>query len=111
MTTYHQSQQNILNDPIAPLYAQYLQNQHQWISSLFSMATSSLETNIMSKILNKINEDKTKKENIMMISICQLMEKVHCNATLLNDVFKNKDDEKIQIQHIQTQEETHKLVK
>eukprot|EP01084_Bolivina_argentea_P009517 17768_1 len=110
MTTYYQSQQNTLNDSIAPLYEQYLQNQHQWISSLFTMTTSSLETNIMAKILSTINEDKTKKENIMMISMCQLMEKVHCNGTLLQNILSNEIDEKQQNNSNQTNEYLNQIL-
>eukprot|EP01084_Bolivina_argentea_P131917 232795_1 len=104
-THHHPNISNISNNAIAPLYCQYLQNQHEWISSLFATATSTLETNIMSNVLKILEEDKTKSQNIMMITLCQLAQKIHCNGALLENVLStNDDDEKFQhnLQHTLT---------
>eukprot|EP01084_Bolivina_argentea_P078198 141872_1 len=104
MTSYDYPHQNLSNNPSSSLYCQYLQTQHQWISSIFATATSTLETNIMSNILKILEEDKTKSQNIMMITLCQLAQKIHCNGALLENVLSKNDDEKYQhnLQHTLT---------
>ncbi len=54
------------------------------------------QTNIMSNILKTIEEDKTNKQNIMMITLCQLAQKIHCNGILIQILISNESDQKQQ---------------
>eukprot|EP01084_Bolivina_argentea_P306731 530083_1 len=100
----------IQTDTYSSLYSQYLQNQQQWISSLFSISASALENGILSNVLKSIEADKNRKENLMMITLCQLMEKTHCNGALLQSILTKEDDEKQQNYSKQIHEYLNKIL-
>eukprot|EP01084_Bolivina_argentea_P012509 23416_1 len=109
MATLYQSPP-IQTDTYSSLYSKYLQNQQQWISSLFSISTSALENGIISNVLKSIEADKNRKENLMMITLCQLMEKTHCNGALLESILTKEDDEKQQNYSKQIHEYLNKIL-
>ncbi len=105
MQSYHSSQSEIYNnssneivptDLIQSLYTQYLQNQHQWMQSILGTATNVIEHKIVSNVLNTIKQDTTKKQNIMLVTLSQILDKVLCNGAQIQQILSDKDDEKQQ---------------
>eukprot|EP01084_Bolivina_argentea_P078199 141879_1 len=107
-STIHSSISNEVYTDYTSLYSQYLQNQQHFISSIFNSSMASLEHKIVSNILKTLESDQSRKENIMMITLCQMAQKIHCNGTLIQNILSQ--DQKQQDQCNQTHEYLNQIL-
>eukprot|EP00483_Globobulimina_turgida_P007638 UN07653 len=68
-------------------YTNFVQQQQQAASSIFISAATALQNDIISNVLKAVDSEKDRKENIIIITMCKLMERLHCNETLLKDIL------------------------
>eukprot|EP01084_Bolivina_argentea_P091929 165461_1 len=60
-------------------------------TAIFSSAIQVLQNELFSNIMTSLNMDKNRKENILLVSVCKLIDKIATHDTLLNN-FIDKEE-------------------